>query len=162
VGRPRKPVEKHVRDGTYRADRHGPKPDADEQTAPPVKPEDLDEDTAECWDRLVKLLRGIVRDRDSTMLAELCWQWAELQRIKAVLGVMVPGEKGYNALLVAAGICTDKLDRLASRFGLTPADRAKIHAEGGTTKARVATRPKTALDKTGPPAASKLRTGKKG
>lgn len=26
-GRPRKPVEEHVRNGTYRADRHGPLPD---------------------------------------------------------------------------------------------------------------------------------------
>lgn len=162
MGRHRVPVEKRIRDGTYKPSRHGPPPDTSADVAPPVKPADLEGDASALWDSLVELLAGVVRDRDAAMLAELCWQWAELRRIKAVIAAKTPGEAGYNALLVAAGICTDKFDKIASRFGLTPSDRAKLGADkAGPAKPKVAVRPKTALDKSGPPATVKKPSRKK-
>lgn len=152
MGRNRRPVESRLLDGTYQPSRHGPLPDPVEGAGPPVKPADLDGDAGRLWDSLTVLLAGVVRDRDATMLAELCWQWAELQRIKEVIAKKTPGAKGYNQLLVAAGICTDKFDKIASRFGLTPSDRAKLGAtQSEPIRPVVAIRPKSALDKQGPP-----------
>src|SRR5262249_21180976 len=72
MGRPRKPIEKHLLDGTFRADRHGPVPDDAGSGPAPVKPADLDDLAGAFWDRVVLLLAGIVRDRDGEQLAELC------------------------------------------------------------------------------------------
>lgn len=166
--RPRKCLEDHVRDGTYRADRHGPLPShlakgggpsvapdvVGSERNPPVKPADLTGPAATIWANLLKLLGPVVNERDGPMLAELCWHWAELRRVKDVIAKTKPGEKGYNQLLIASGICTDKLDKIAGRFGLTPADRAKLKVEAsGPPVAKVPTRPKTKLDQQGPPPA---------
>ena len=150
---PRKPIERHVLDGTYRADRHGAiLADLGDAFAPPVKPPDLTGDASKLWDTLIVMLAGVVRDRDGLMLSELCEWWSELRRVKTALVASAPDAKGYNQLLVAAGICSDKFDKIANRFGLTPCDRAKLGAEStGPVKPRVATRPKTALDLSGPP-----------
>jgi phage terminase small subunit len=120
--------------------------------SPPRKPESLPAAQSELWDELSSLLAGVVTDRDASMLMEACWWWAELRRVQAVLRGMVPGEKGYKDTLIGAGICTTNLDRILCRFGLTPADRAKLKAEtSGPPVAKVATRPKTRLDAQGPP-----------
>ena len=149
---PRKPLEAHLRDGTYRHDRHGPIPDDVQTFTPPRKPADLVGDAGEFWDTITALLAGVVRDRDAPLLAELCWHWSELRRVKKVLATKQPGEAGYNTLLVAVGILTDKFDKIASRFGLTPADPARLNVEvAAPVKARVATRPRTKLDKMGKP-----------
>ncbi len=150
--KPRKPIESHVRDGTYRADRHGPLTDDLDTAAPPVKPADLTGDAAEVWDRLVGLLAGIVRESDGPYIAEACQWWAELRRIRAALAKMTPGKHGYGSLIGTAATCSKEVDRLLTRFGLTPVDRAKLRAESVVpVKAKVAVRPKTALDRKGKP-----------
>ncbi len=152
MGRHRKPIEKHVLDGTYRADRHGVKPDDSASVQSPVKPADLNGPAGQCWDRVVAVLAGIVRDRDAEQLAELCRWWARIQRVGEVLDKAKPGTLEYGRLMNAASTAAATFDRLAKRFGLTPADRAQLHVEAtGPAKAKVATRPKTALDKAGPP-----------
>ena len=152
MGRPRKPVEKHVLDGTYRPDRHGVKPDDSGSVAPPIKPGDLKGPAGECWDRVVSVLAGVVRDRDAEQLAELCRWWARVQRVGAALDKEKPGSLEYGRLMTQASSAAATFDRVAKRFGLTPADRAQLHVEAtGPVKAKVATRPKTALDKAGPP-----------
>ncbi len=157
---PRKSLEQHIKDGTYRRDRHGPRPEEIARTpvservvpANPERPEDLTGVAGEVWDKLIGLLGEAVHDRDRPLLAELCRWWAELKRVQTALAESAPGEKGYNQLLIAGGICSDKLDKLASRFGLTPADRAKLKAENtGPPIAKVPTRPRTKLDQQGPP-----------
>lgn len=152
-GRPPKPVEKHVLDGTYRADRHGPLAGPAGATAPPpAKPADLAGEAAELWDHLSRLLAGVVCERDGTHLAELCRWWAELRRTQAGLATAEVGGVRYTALLAAAAKCSQQFDRLASRFGLTPADRARLKTEAaGPAKPKVAVRPPTKLDGEGPP-----------
>lgn len=133
MGRPRKSIDEHMLKGNYRPSRHGlrpPLPDDPGGNVPPSKPADLDHAAGQLWDKFVRLLAGVLRERDGDVLAELCRWLAELRRIRVVLLETVPGEQGYNQLLVAAGICSDKFDKLAARFGLTPADRTKLRAEG--------------------------------
>src|SRR4051812_14841340 len=97
----RKPLEKHILDNTYRADRHGPlTPDDAPQQTPPVKPADLTGEAGKRWDQLTALLLGVVRDRDAPLLAEACRFWAELKRVQTQLKKTTPGAKGYNQLLI--------------------------------------------------------------
>ena len=80
--------------------------------------------------------------------------WSRWRSLEEALDEKQPGAKGYNQLLVGAGIAADKVDKLGSRFGLTPADRARLKAEAATVaKAKVMTRPTTNLDRQGPPKA---------
>lgn len=152
MGRPRKPIELHVAEGTFRADRHGIKPDESEESKPPVKPADLDGDAAEFWDRIVGVLVGIVRDRDGEQLAELCRWWSRIQRVGVQLDKAQPGSLRYGRLMNQASTAAATFDRIAKRFGLTPADRASLHVEQtGPVRAKVAVRPKTALDQAGAP-----------
>jgi phage terminase small subunit len=119
---------------------------------PPAKPADLKGGAGKIWVVLMKLLSRVVRESDAPMLAELCRWWHELKRTQGKLAKTEPGAKGYNQLLIGVGICSDKVNKLAGLFGLTPSDRAKLRfeqAEGA--KARVATRPKTKLDAQGGP-----------
>ncbi len=152
MGRPRKPVVKHVLDGTYRADRHGPLPVDPDAVPAPVKPADLTGAAGDLWDRIVRLLPGVVRDRDAEQLAEMCRWWARAQRVGAALDKAQPGSLRFGRLTSQAATATGTFDRIAKRFGLTPADRAALTVEPtGPAKPKVATRPPTKLDKAGPP-----------
>lgn len=149
----RKSVEQHVLDGTYRADRHGPlTPDNTPAIAPPPMPPKLTETERVVWRQLVGVLTGVVKPRDVTTLVELCRWVVRADTIAAVLAVAQPGQKGYTQLLTAAAIATDKVAVLSGRFGLSPADRAKLGVDTSTpTPAKVKTRPRTKLDGEAPP-----------
>lgn len=162
MGRPRKPIEKHLLDGTFRADRHGAPPDDSGTVRPPVKPADLGDAAGAFWDRVVVLLEGVVRDRDGEQLAELCRWWATLQKVRAALDKAQPGSLRYGRLMNQASTAAATFDRIAKRFGLTPADRAALHVEQtGPVKAKVAVRPKTALDQAGAPKVTAKPKGKR-
>lgn len=152
-GRPRKSVEDHVRDGTYRKDRHGPIPTASTSDDPvtkfPDRPASLTGRPAEVWDRLAKVLGGVVRLRDVPTLEELC-RWIErAERVDAELADMDPKETRFVKTLTGAAICTDKILKLSNCFGLSPSDRAKLKPEvsQGPPKPKVMTRQPTKLDK---------------
>lgn len=150
MGRPRKPVDLRLLEGSYQPSRHGPLPEPEETAPKPVKPAGLTGESGKMWDRLLPLLEPVVRERDTPLLVEMCTWWAELKRVRAALKKSGPGAKGYQQLLVSAGICSDKVDKIASRFGMTPSDRAKLRAEAsGPVRAKVPVRPKTALDRLG-------------
>lgn len=147
AGRPRKPIEKHQLEGTYRPDRHGPVNAADLPEPPPALPPGLPDDVAAKWVQAVDLLAGVVKRRDVPLLIDLCRWLARSDKVAAKLDAMAAEEKGFNQTLIAAGIVTDKLLQLSGRFGMTPSDRAKLRVDHATTsKARVSTRPRTKLD----------------
>ncbi len=160
MGSPRKPIEEHVRNGTYREDRHGPLPGAslpvgDEPVERLVKPDSLGGRAAEVWADLTGLLGGVVRRRDVPALVELC-RWVERsERIAKELDAMEPTDREFKGLLISAGIATDKVAVLTARFGLSPADRARIKADRlapvAPAKPKVKTRQPTKLDAAGGP-----------
>lgn len=130
MARPRKSLEHHLKNGTYRPDRHGPLPapsGADDAPAGDIpRPSSLANRAAEVWADLVGLLRGVIRRRDVPALAELC-RWIERsERIAAELDVLAPSSPKFKNLLIAAGIATDKVAALTRQFGLTPADRSRL------------------------------------
>jgi phage terminase small subunit len=147
----RKPVELRLLEGTHKPSVHGPAPEPGDHK-PPTKPADLTGEAAKVWASLVKLLKPVIRESDGPLLVELCRWWAELKKCQTVIHNLSPVEPGYNKVLIGVGICSDKVDKLAARFGLTPSDRAKLRFEAaGPPTAKVATRPKTKLDKQGGP-----------
>lgn len=156
-GRPRKPAEEHHANGNYRPGKHGPLPTVpDPVEAPPDKPADLSDDVAAKWDSVVPALAHLLRPRDGGLLVELCRWLVRADQIEEALGTRTPGTKGFASLLVAAATATNALLALSQRFGLTPADRAKIKVvvpiTGPASKPKVATRPRTSLDGQAPPA----------
>jgi phage terminase small subunit len=153
MARPRKPTEQHVLAGTYRRDRHGPLEDAaDGSFAPPEKPAGLGSKASDFWDVVVKLLEGVVRERDGPQLHQLCFWWAKWEDAEIAIQDFEIGTMDYTRALNVASVASQNFDRIAKRFGLTPADRAALRAEHATTqKPKVATRPKTQLDKQGAP-----------
>ena len=151
MGRKRRAVEDRKLTGEYRADRHGPAPEEGGEAESLVRPSSLSTCAVLVWDELVGMLAGVARKRDVPVLAELC-RWVERSnRIAAALDAMQPTDKDFGRLLVSAGIATDKVDKLASRFGLNPTDRAKVPQGEGPAKAKVPTRPRTKLDTQGGP-----------
>lgn len=161
MGRSRKPTEQHRLDGTYRADRHGPIADEAEGLAPPEKPDGMNTIAGEFWDEIVRLKAGVVRAADGPQLAQLCSWWALWQLAELALVDYEIGSLPYNRTLAAVSTASQNFDRIAKRFGLTPADRAGLQAEqAGPARPRVATRPKTKLDANGPPPAKPKKKGK--
>jgi P27 family predicted phage terminase small subunit len=153
MGRQRKPLELRLLDGTYQPSRHGPLPDDGEPREPPEKPARVKGEAAKVWSELSKSLAGVLRESDGHLLADLCFAWAQLRRCQTELSKHNPGDTKYQRTLICFGICSDKVNKLAGLFGLTPSDRAKLRFEqsAGPAKAKVATRPRTALDREGPP-----------
>lgn len=86
----RKPVEVHLRNGTYRPDRHaapvlvGGRPSLDELREPP---EDLPEDAKAFWaDTVVRLIEvGIVDRVDVPILEQLATQYARIKATQRVI-----------------------------------------------------------------------------
>lgn len=146
----KKPIEQHQLHGTYRADRHGPLA-ADDRPADelPPKPADFPPEESAVWDRLAPLLLGTLKPRDVPVFEELCAQKAICERFR---GRILRGDKPTATDNMLYGTALDKLIKLSERFGLTPADRAKLRThDPAPPKAVVATRPRTALDQKGKP-----------
>jgi phage terminase small subunit len=150
-GRPPKPIEAKVLDGTYRPGRDGPLAAADLPGPPPEKPANLSVAAGEWWDRIVVLMAGIVKPTDIPLLTDVCRWLARMDALADLIDSTDPTDPGYHKALIGAAICTDKLSTLSTRFGMTPADRARLRVNAGPQRAKVATRPRTKLDAAGPP-----------
>ena len=126
-GRRPKPLDLHVLQGTYRADRHGPQPEPDASDFDINKPSDLPEAAAALFDELLPVLRPIMRPSDVTQFLAMCEVFG-LYRQCLVLSRSDATDKeariGTLAYLSA-------FNRIAAGFGMTPSDRARVRAEPG-------------------------------
>jgi hypothetical protein len=126
-GRPRKPAELHRLHGSYRKDRHGPLPpssNGDETNeAGDVWLEPTDPQALEFYKLLLHSPVGVaIRATDSAALTLAAETWVLLNKaVDAARGD--PMDVAARSAVVAyAGV----FDRLCSRFGLTPSDRARL------------------------------------
>ena len=146
-GRPRKSVEAKVLAGTYRKDRDGPLGAGDAPEPPPAPPAGLTVEQSAAWGELIPTLAGRVKRSDVLTLVDLCRWVVRMKRIDERLAKMAVEDKGDVQTLTAAGIATTNFDRLASKFGMSPSDRAKLRvADAGPPAPKVRTRPATKLD----------------
>lgn len=157
-GRPSEPVEHHLKTGHYRPSKHGPRPTVpDPVEGPPAKPAGLSPEVSAKWDATVPHLAHLLRPYHAALLVDLCRWQVRAEQVEAAISPLVPGSKEHVALIGVAATVTSTLLALSQRFGLSPADRAKMKllppaaASGSPAKPKVATRPRTKLDGQAPP-----------
>jgi P27 family predicted phage terminase small subunit len=131
-GRPRKPAKLHLLDGSYREDRHGAEPEA---TGIPVKPTALKGAASKLWDELVPrfITSGIVTAWDTSTLFAMCQWWGRYlvagKRLDALFASKKPAASDLHYFTKIADLAGKAFDRLAARFGMTPADRARLRVQ---------------------------------
>lgn len=130
-GRPPKPLSLHIAEGTLRGDRHGSKGDVPTPDGKPKRPAKMKKDAAWLWDNYVTKLADadIATAIDAPQLQRMCEWWHELKRCQRELSELEPVEKNYYRFLLQTQIAEKAFDSIASRFGLTPADRMRIKVE---------------------------------
>ena len=157
-GRPRKCIEQHLKDGTYRPGRHGPIPEhlkSGYKPAPrPAAPKKAEPGEAaikigassqDFWDFMMRTRGDTIRDSDAATLALMCEYWVQISHCLKDLSKSDSTTRRHH--LSALKTATDAFDKLASRFGLTPADRGKVMDEQRVkVEPKVETRPKTKMD----------------
>jgi len=125
-GRPRKPVAEHLLDGTYRADRHG---NAWTPAGEPVIPDWLGPHARELWQAIVPTLvkSGVATAVDTAELAALCDWWALYRIAREALATIEDGtSRAYYDQQILVGAAWKQFAAIASRFGLTRSDRARL------------------------------------
>lgn len=134
--RPRKPREQRAYEGNPG---HRPLPDSPRYAPLASEPPALlGAAGRELWQNIVGTLgkAGVLREPDYAALVALCVEWdryIEAARDVSERGVLVsssrnPGELVRNPSSMVANAALERWLRLASAFGLTPADRQKITA----------------------------------
>ena len=149
-GRKPKPPELHVMDGTYRPDRHGPRPA--KPTNCPELPDDLVDveagETPSCptfldeaaqleWLRVVAELQavGMVHALDRSLLAAHCQLWSRYTAAELHLaeeGAVLTLETGRRIVNPWLGIslrCLKELRSHAAELGLSAVSRARLHVK---------------------------------
>ena len=127
MGRPRTPtallrisgaIEKNKK--RYAGRESEPKPDG-----VPEKPSDFSKFAGEHWDRVVPglIATGVAKACDGPALVMLCHWWHELQTLQK------KRKKDDPERLQLMAKCQRNWNDLAFRFGLTPADRAKLSVD---------------------------------
>ena len=129
AGRPRKPTAKHKLEGTFRPDRHGDRGDLLlDLPGSPQMPGGLNDDARELWLRVVtQLTRAKVAvEIDSSQLEAMCRWWARYLENERHACEFAHDIEAGDVYEKRAKRAWDAFDKVAARFGLTPADRAKL------------------------------------
>lgn len=114
-GRPRKSVAALKLHGTYRKDRHGDRPDDTVDGALCQKPSWLEGEASAFWDRVIVplALTGRAVELDGDLASGMCGWWAEYRSAET----LKDKDLAWRNFVAAA-----------AKFGLSPADRAKLAA----------------------------------
>lgn len=148
MARPKLTAAEHLANGTYRPSRHGPlgssAPTAG--ASPPRKPTDLKGEAAKVWRELLALLVDVVEERDGPQLADACRWIARGREIDAALENVPPTDDNFPRLVRLANMCAARVSKILQKFGMTPADRARLPQASGPPVARVPSKPKTKFD----------------
>lgn len=134
-GKPRKPDELKILDGTFRKDKDGDPAQSVIAEGEPAMPPHLKGDAAAFWGEIVpQLLKmGVAKASDSAALAMMCEWWGRYRRFSRLLDRMPSTNPKQYRTLGMVGLAWMNFEKAAAKFGLTPSDRAKL---------RVADRPK--------------------
>lgn len=129
MARTRKPTGQHKIDGTFRKDRHGDRIDAHQDFfSVPSKPKELRDDGAKLWDTLSQQLTSakIVSKLDEPALAAMCMWWQRYLDIHRAMESLHIADDEADVLEKRANRAWKAFEGIAMRFGMTPADRAKL------------------------------------
>lgn len=133
MGRPRKPTAKHKAEGTFKPSRHGGRADEVSCGGPIGSPTSgVKGEGLAVWRSIVDCLpENTLQALDESALESLCRWLIQWRRCMASLEQLEPTDEIYPKLIRAADAAHKNFMILASRFGLTPADRAKLKVGGG-------------------------------
>ncbi len=122
MARPRKPTKTLKLHGGLRKDRHSSRSDEPKPTGKVVKPKGMSKDATAHWDQVVPglLNTGVATSADVSALVRMCEWWAEGEKCRR--------SKSWKpmARVQAFAVAHKQWRDLASRFGLTPSDRANL------------------------------------
>lgn len=126
-GRPRKPTAAHVLESTYRHDRHGQGAEWVPE-GQPSPPDWLSADARQFWDVIVPQLiaKGVATLADEASLIGLCDWWAQYLAASRALRAIDYADTSAYRLLNQAAVAWKSFAGIASKFGLTPSDRAAL------------------------------------
>jgi P27 family predicted phage terminase small subunit len=137
-GRPKKPDDLKILDGTWRRDRDGKPEERVQAEGEPVPPSHLKGESLSFWKHVVPGLikSGVAKEADAPELAMMCEWWGRYRRYSRMLDRMKNNDKNLYQTTILCGIACTNFDKVASKFGLTPSDRAKLRVpnkpkEGG-------------------------------
>jgi phage terminase small subunit len=113
-----------MRQGTYQPSRQGSQPFA---IGDVVKPTDLGKWGSTLWDQVIDFAEHAgAGECDTECMAGMCRWYNEYRRIVSKMLKVSPANKLHHSLLYGAATAWRQFTDMASRFGLTPADRAKL------------------------------------
>ncbi len=135
MGRKKKPIEQHKREGTYKPYVHnGPEIEAQR----PDKPEDLTGTASEAWDELAPVLEdmGVLTIADGLALRLLCDSYGfymdacdTIETEGKYLTLINKGGGEYvteHPAVKARARCWKEVETMARQFGLTPSARTGL------------------------------------
>jgi len=130
-GRPRKPNDMKLIDGTWRADRHGSIEGALKAEGTPAMPKGMSKNAKECWQSLIGRLSssGRASTEDLYALRGLCEWWAEYCKVHRAMSRLAVSDKRYFRTQQLAAVAWKAFCTGASKFGLSPSDRAGMRIE---------------------------------
>ena len=127
MGRHANPTKLAIMNGTFRLDRNKITPDA---KGVPVKPAGLGRYGSPLWDAVVEHATSIGAGAcDSETLAGMCRWYDDYRRTRGALAKLPVNSRDFRATMYAAATAWRAFHDMASRFGLTPVDRAKLKFE---------------------------------
>lgn len=124
MGRPPKPTQLHVVDGTYNVTRHADRSFVPSSGGEPERPDGLDDYGRECWDKFVTpvVSARVAEAFDTIGVAEACRLYSFYRR-SCDAAALDPVDK--NARCAVVGYWS-AFERVAAKYGLTPADRIRL------------------------------------
>ena len=126
-GRPRKPTAQHRIEGTLNTTRHGDRIDEALAIGTPVKPGWMTGTASDCWDLIVgNLPENAIAAVDAPALEVLCFWFAEFRRCAGSLHDPETEPVDELDLRNRAEKASKMFGQSASKFGLTPVDRAGL------------------------------------
>ena len=135
-GRPKKPIEAHKYEGTYRDDRHSGTLEGQVLSIAPRVPGSLKDEGKKEWQRISKLLvrDNLLTDYDLKNLELYCMQFDIIYEANESIrekGVLM---KGQNTTIKnpAWQILKESIEivrKISEKYGFTPVDRAKVNVQ---------------------------------
>lgn len=129
-GRPRKPIELKVLDGTFRRDRDDPATAVIAEGLP-EQPPGMSDGAQRWWKFLLPEVQklSVARKVDSVMFATLCVGLARMDRALIASEEAMFGSDDHKDAERMYHLAATEVRPLAAAFGLTPADRARLKIE---------------------------------
>lgn len=128
-GRPRKPTAQHRLEGTFRGDRHEGRGDEAIELPRDIKrPAGLKGEAKKLWDQLNRDLgrAGVLASVDAAQLEAMCRWWGRYKELEQKATETMYDIDESDIYERRARRAWDAFDKIAGRFGMTPADRAKL------------------------------------